>query len=410
MKCNKCNYENNEPVRFCGKCGAVLQKKVNSVEENDLSNKKQKKQGNKKVLIILLIVFLLLAVGVLIVLLNNKNDNDLENKKIIIKFEKKNLVKDNFVIDHYQDNKVYECNYMIPKYMSKDSDTLKGASYLFQNKNYKLVINYGYYEEENDLKYFKDSEEFKTEKNYNYYKSDSLIKVYFKNNKNMYQTVEISVFSLDGTDYVFDNSYKNLLSDMNIKNVGKEKYSITKSGNNYEGNLNYNYYVDEDNKMAIKASYKVSAEKYGSNYDSVNSNFQLYTNDSKINFYEGEITKDLSSVKNQSKINIYFVTENNLDLKQDAVSSLEWAVNQTAFTNVDENNVNISIDKFNYNEYEVNYYHIKSDNKNSHNERIKGYLKIKDNLYYVVQIYGGDSKELSSEMLKEFLPINIVIK
>lgn len=51
MKCNKCNYENNEPVRFCGKCGAVLQKKVNSVEENDLSNKKQKNKEIKKFLL-----------------------------------------------------------------------------------------------------------------------------------------------------------------------------------------------------------------------------------------------------------------------------------------------------------------------------------------------------------------------
>lgn len=402
MKCIKCNYENSDIARFCGKCGADLRKKVNVVEKNGLSN--------KKVFTILLIVFLILVVGILILLLNNKNDNDLEDKKIIIKFEKKNFVKDGFVIDHYQDNKVYECSYMVPKYMIKDSNTLKGASYLFQNKNYKLVINYNYYEDENDLKYFKGSEEFKTGKNYSYYKSDSLIKVYFKNNKNMYQTVEISVLSLDGRDYALDKSYKNLLSDMNIKSVSKEKYSITKNNNNYEGNINYNYYIDEDNKMAVKASYKVSSDKYGSNYDSANADFQLYIDDSKINFYEGEITRDLSSVKDQSKINIYFLKESNLDLKQDAVTSLVWAVNQTAFTNVNEDKVNISINNFNYNGYEINYYHIKSDNNSAHNERIKAYLKIKDDLYYVVQIYGGDSKELSLDMLKEFLPVEIIIK
>lgn len=48
MKCNNCGYENIEEARFCGRCGADLQKSAFSVNNDILEEDGGKKKKAKK--------------------------------------------------------------------------------------------------------------------------------------------------------------------------------------------------------------------------------------------------------------------------------------------------------------------------------------------------------------------------
>jgi tetratricopeptide (TPR) repeat protein len=63
MKCNNCGYENIEEARFCGRCGADLQKSAFSVNNDILEEDGGKKKKAKKNVILLVVVAVIVAVA-----------------------------------------------------------------------------------------------------------------------------------------------------------------------------------------------------------------------------------------------------------------------------------------------------------------------------------------------------------
>ena len=287
------------------------------------------------------------------------------------------------------------------------------ATYSYKDEYYSLQLNYNTYKTENDLNSkFIEGESYNKKDFYYYLDKGNNVKIYFKNDSGHYQTLEISIYSMsnDNNTYSIDSSYKNLLENLTTTKKQLSDYSIKKENGYYTDSIKYNSYVDESDKKTIKADYNVSTEKYGSNYDSEYKYQELYLDNSSVSFYEGEITTDISSVKSQTRIRTYFSKIYNLDVKAEAVRDLQYPLNQTAFDNVTEDMVKIEVDSLQYNNNDVSYYKVSSDNSNSHGERIYAYYPIQDNIYYIVQIYGGDNKELDINMIKDFLPTNVDVK
>lgn len=198
---------------------------------------------------------------------------------------------------------------------------------------------------------------------------------------------------------------------MEMTQKEKSDYSIKSTDGYYIDSIDYNHYENENNKFSVEASYKISSSKYGSYYDVNEDNQNLYLGRINISFYEGEIVfSDVSSITKQTRIEMYYSVISNFDIQNEAVSSLEFPLNQPAFKNITEDMVDIKFDKLMYNNEEVECYKITSDNNDTYGERMNAYLHIKDNIYYVIQIYGGEGKKLDISMFNDFLPTDIVIK
>ena len=364
---------------------------------------------NKKIIII---VGLILIVGMILVFLSFNFVNK-KNKSELVLFPKEQLIEDYYVIDDYEKNIIYENKIYVPNYMTKQIQKATIATYSYKNDKYSLQLSYKTYLNENDLNNkFIEKEKFKKKDFYYYLNNKSNVKIYFKNKNGYYQTIEINIYSRmnDNENYYIDNSFENLLENLDSVKKNLTDYSIKDENGYYLGSINYTSYNDETDKISVKADYKVSSEKYGSNYDSKYKYQELYLDNSAISFYEGEITTDISTVKNQTRIRSYFSKIHNLDINNEAIRDLQYPLNQTAFTGVTKDMVKIEVNALQFNGQEVKYYRTISNNNNSYGERIYAYLPIKDNIYYIVQIYGGDNKKLDINMINEFLPIKIEIK
>lgn len=362
---------------------------------------------NKKNIIIIFIIILIVALAMVALLIFN---NSINKNKL---FHKKNLIEDYYVIDDYEKDLVYENKIYVPNYMTKQIQTSTTSTYTYKDEHYSLQLNYKTYLNEKDLNSnFVKGESFKKKSSYYYMDTGNFVKVYFENKYGYYQTIEISIYSMSNDDntYSIDDSYTNLLENLTTTKKKLSDYSIKNVDRYYTGSINYNYYVDENDKAFVKADYKVPAEKYGSKYDSQYKYQELYLDNSNISFYEGEITTDISSVKNQTRIRMYFSKIYNLDIREEAIRDLQHPLNQTAFDGVTEDTVKIEVNKLQHGKQEAQYYKTISSNNNSYGERIYAYLPIKDNIYYIVQIYGGDNKKLDISMLNDFLPTNIEVK
>lgn len=358
---------------------------------------------NKKILIISSIICLVVILVVILVfiLTKSKDNNEL--------FSKDNLIKDSYITDDYINNSVYENIIYVPKFMTKTSERLTTSTYSFKNENYSLKLNYNSYLTEDDLKRFIDNETFNKKDFYYYINKGTDIKIYFKNEYDYYQTIEINIHSSNNT-YIIDSSYKYLVDSLSTIKKSSKDYSINKEDGYYIGSINYNEYTDETNKLSIKTDYKVSMEKYGSNYDIDNISPSLLIETTNISFYEGEIKgDDITTINKQTLIRTYFSKINNLNIKDEAIRDLNYPMNQKAFKDVTEDMVKIELDTLKYNDKDVSYYKVVSDNNNAHNERIYAYLPLQNNIYYVVQIYGGETKNLDINMINDFLPTNIEI-
>jgi len=364
---------------------------------------------NKKNLIIGCVLGLVVIIAAILVftLTNTKNESKLTL------FAKEDLIEDYYVIDDYENDLVYENKIYVPKYMTKTIQKSTIATYSYKDEYYSLQLNYNTYKTENDLKSkFIENESYKKKDFYYYLDKGNNVKIYFKNDSGYYQTLEISIYSMSNDDntYTIDSSYKNLLENLTTTKKNLSDYSIKKENGYYTDSIRYNSYVDESDKKTINAEYKVPIEKYGSNYDPEYKYQELYLDNSSVSFYEGEITTDISTVKNQTRIRTYFSKIYNLDVQAEAVRDLQYPLNQTAFDDVTEDMVRIEVDSLQHNNNDVSYYKVSSDNNNSHGERIYAYYPIQENIYYIVQIYGGDNKELDINMIKDFLPTNVEVK
>lgn len=364
---------------------------------------------NKKIIII---VGLILIVGMILVFLSFNFVNK-KNKSELVLFPKEQLIEDYYIIDDYEKNIVYTNKIYVPNYMTKQVQKATTATYLYKNDNYSLQLNYKTYLNESDLNNkFVENEKFKKKDYYYYLYNDNKVKIYFENEFGYYQAIEISIYSRmnDNKNYYIDSSFENLLKNLVSEKKNLSDYSIKNENGYYLGSINYNYYNDENDKIFIKADYKVSSEKYGSNYDSKYKYQELYLDNSNVSFYEGEITTDILTVKNQTRIRTYFSKIYNFDINEEAVRDLQYPLNQTAFTGVTKEMVKIEVNALKFNGQEVKYYRTISNNNNSYGERIYAYLPIKDDIYYIVQIYGGDNKKLDINKINDFLPTKIEIK
>ncbi len=356
-----------------------------------------------------------MIVGVVIislVALKKNPTNNVTNSSNDGLFSEKNLVTDTYLTDDYENDALYKNTIRVPKYMTRMSginNTI--ASYVYKNKQYSLSLEYDSYLTDSSLKkdYILD-DQFKKEENYYLSKSDNAVKIYFKNSNNIYQTITIKLYSEIDGEYSIDESYKNLLKNLSSVSVDKSEYSISSKNGYFKDNIVYNSYEDEDNKYTVKIDYSVSSEKYGSIYNKDSKYQEVYKDKSSISFYEGEITTALSSVKARTMIQMYLTKITNLDLNEELENDLEWPINQTAFEDVKKEDVKFDISSFKYNDKVVNYYKVTSDNNGAHGERIYAYLNIKDNLYYIIQIIGGENKNIDVSVIKDFLPTNIVIE
>ncbi len=350
------------------------------------------------------IILSIILIALLALLIFTKNDISSLGFKTEL-FPQKSLIEDYYVIDDSENNKIYENKIYIPKYMTKEDHSLTEAVYMFNNTHYSIRLEYDtYFSEEKLNESFIESETFAEESFYHYLEKDNLIKIYFKNQFNYYQTIRISLNNKSENEYKIDKSYKNLLKNLTSKEKNKSDYSIKKTDGYYKGTIKYNYYYNENNKTTATAEYNVNAEKYGSSYDVENGNQVPYLNPSRISFYEGKITSDPKSVKTQTRIYMYLMYINKLNLKQDAIDNLNYPLNQTAFKDVKEDMVKIETESYEYNKNKIQYNRIISDNNNAHNERINAYILTKNNVYYVIQIIGGDGKELNKDMINDFIP------
>lgn len=317
------------------------------------------------------------------------------------------LKKDTYITEDYNNDVIYENTIYVPDYMTRLIQTSKNATYVYRKDGKSFMIQYASCVDENCLNSYKSDDKFKQEGKYYITKSDEKIRIYFKNSFDVYQTIEISKYNYENESLKKDKSYKKLLENMTTKKANYEKYYIMPKDGYYSNYFLYKDYQNEDNIVSYKINYKVDSTKYQTNYDKNIISPSLYLDRSNMSFFEGKITRDISSVKEQTKIELFVLKSINIDFNNEAKRSLEWALNQNSFKDITENDVEISIDTLDYKDKKIDYYKIISNNNNSHGERLVAYLKLQDNYYYVIQITGGEGKELGIDMIFDFLPTSI---
>lgn len=317
------------------------------------------------------------------------------------------LKKDTYISEDYNNDIIYENTIYVPDYMTRLIQTSKDATYIYRKDGKSFMIQYGSCIDEDCINSYKSNDKFKQEGNYYITKSDEKIRIYFKNSFDVYQTIEISKYNYENESLKKDKSYKKLLENMTTKKANYDKYYIMPKDGYYTNYFLYKDYQNEDNIISYKINYKVDSNKYQTNYDKNIISPILYLDRSNMSFFEGKITRDISSVKEQTKIELFVLKNTNIDLTDEAKKSIEWSLNQNSFKDITENDVIINIDSLDYKNQKINYYKIISDNNNSHGERLVSYLKLQDNYYYVIQITGGEGKELGIDMIFDFLPTSI---
>jgi len=356
---------------------------------------------NKKNLIYIIPILVLIIVIILYEMIVNKNSTAISSL---------DLIKDTYVTEDYYNDVIYENTIYVPKEMTRVIQSLKTANYVYRKDKKSFTIQYSSCIDENCINSYKSSDEYKQEGKYYVYKSENKIKVYFKNSFDIYQTVEINKYNYENESLKDDKTYIKLLENMTSKKANYDKYYINPKDGYYEGNILYNDYQKEDDITFYKIGYKVDSTKYQTVYDKNDLSTNLYLDKTHMSFYEGKITTDISSVKAQTRIQLFVIKSLNLDINEEAISSMDLSLNQSAFDDVSKDDVEIKIDSIDYNDNKIDYYHIISNNNNSYGERISAYLKLKDNYYYVIQIYGGEGKNLSIDMINDFLPTTISTK
>lgn len=356
---------------------------------------------NNKRILFYVIPFIIVLVLTLIILSLNKNTTAISSF---------NLVRDTYVTEDYINDVIYENTIYVPENMTRIIESSKNATYIYKEDKKVFSIRYGACVDESCLNSYKSSDKFKNEGRYYVSKSDNKIKIYFKNSFDIYQTIEISKYNYKNESLKKDKTYTKLLENMTVKKANYDKYYIMPKDGYYESSISYNDYQNEKDNITFKIRYKVDSEKYQTNYDKNNVSPNLYLDKTSMSFYEGEITTDISSVKAQTRIQLMVLKSLNLDINDDAIKSLDYSLNQDSFKDITKDDVEIRIESVDYKNDKINYYHIISNNNNSHEERISAYLKLKDNYYYVIQIFGGEGKELNIDMINDFLPTTISIK
>ena len=356
---------------------------------------------NKKIIYIIPILLLVTITIIVMIFTQSKNSTAISS------FD---LVKDTYVTEDYINDVIYENTMYVPKEMTRIIESSKNATYVYKKDDKSFSIQYGSCIDESCLNSYKSNDKFKSEGKYYVSKTDNKIRIYFKNSFDIYQTIEISKYNYKNESLKNDKSYTKLLENMTVKKANYDKYYINPKNGYYEGNIMYNDYQDEDNITKYKIGYKVDSIKYKTDFEKNTLSPNLYLDKTHMSFYEGEITKDISSVKVQTRIQMFVLKSLNLDINEEAINNLEWSLNQDSFEDITNNDVDIEIDSIDYKNNKIDYYHTISNNNNSHGERISAYLKLKDNYYYVIQIYGGEGKELNVEMINDFLPTTISTK
>ena len=359
--------------------------------------------NNKKYYILILIGIIIIAVCSILVL-KNKKDNS-------IVFSMNDLVEDYYIYEDNEKHEVYENIIYVPKNMVKTIQKQTSASYSYKDNEVAVNLKYSSYKDIDSLnKLFTNDEKFIKKDFYNILEKDDVTKIYFENSNGYYQTIEIYIQSLTNNKYKIGTSYTDLLENLKSNKKNALDYSIKKENDYYTDSIYYNVYNDKTNTYNVKADYKVSSSKYGSVYDSEYKYHELYLDESSISFYEGEITADIDSVKSQTRIRMFFIKIMDLDIDKEIENDLKWPLNQTAFKDVTKDMVKIETNTLNHLGKEAKYYKVVSDNNNSHGERINVYYPVKDDIYYMIQIYGGENKNLNLDMIKEFLPTNVEVK
>ena len=366
----------------------------------------------KNVLIIIsVLIFLGLGIAAYFVFGNNKPSGSTPmNNSVAINgfFDKNNLKEDKYLTHDIKNGILYESKIYVPKNLTKLSASEEWPEYRYSDDNYSVSLVFHNYADESYLKTFKSDMNFEKEDFYYIGKSSCSTYIYFENNVGLFQTLTLTYVDQNSDICnLNDDSYKNLLNNLNTSKINMDNYYDRATDGYYTGDILYTRYTNESNKYFVNLSYKVDANKYGTKYDDSKISPNLHLDKSSMQFYEGEITTDIASVQNQTRIDMHFSYILNLDLPKTAERDIEYALNQPAFKDVSLSDVNITYDSFDYNNKKINYYKIVSDNNNSHNERIAAYMELKNNNYYIITIYGGVGKTLTTDMIKEFLPTNI---
>ncbi len=418
MKCNRCNYENSDTSKFCVNCGA--KNEINMEKDKFSNNKKKLNQKTKKSLAItLVVIFLILLMSLVTIIslkkifINNNNQTNLIQKEVTIKDEK--LKQEVLITNDYINKKMYENIIYLPEKMNNTSNEKDLLIYEYKNSEYTLNISFFTYLDDESLKSFIEDNKFEKCNNYYCSFSNTKINVYIKTDIGYYIGVTFELGRLDSKEYKIDKNIINILNDIEIREVSYDKFSIESVDDYYNGILSFDYFNSKEEFSKVSVQYKVPASKYNSYFDKNNHLMDINLKNNFISFYEGEITKDINSINKQSNysIELYdFVTSFDIDEEINNIIDLKSSVdsNQTAFINAKIKDVNIEKSTFKYNDYDVDYFIITADKNKIHNEIMCAFLKIKDNVYYEVKLFGGENKTLSLDILKEFLPVNIVMK
>ena len=356
---------------------------------------------DKKIINLYIVSFIILLILTLVIMSFNKNTTAISS------FD---LIKDTYITEDYVNDVFYENTIYVPDKMTRVLESSKTATYLYRNEDKTFTIRYGSCIDDECIKSYKSDDKFKNVGKYFVFKSDNKIKIYFKNSFDIYQTIEIGKYNYKNESLKKDKTYTKLLENMTVKKANYDKYYINPKEGYYKNSIIYNDYKDENNITAYKIDYKVDANKYQTNYDKNSVSPCLYIDKTQMSFFDGEITNDVSSIKAQTKIEIFILKNSNLNIDNEAVNNLNLSFNQNSFESITKDDVEIKKDQIEYKNNKIDYYHIISNNNNSHGERIAAYLKLKDDYYYVIQIYGGEGKELDANMINDFLPTKITNK
>ena len=132
MKCNKCNFLNDQDAEFCNNCGQKLEK----VEEKPIEQKKEKKKKKKPGCLIFFIVFILLIIFVpkLIKKLDNFEDFYDEDIEEVYDYEDKSLSKK--LEDDYNKGLITADEYMMQEAYAIFDTTQQSEKY----KDYKITF------------------------------------------------------------------------------------------------------------------------------------------------------------------------------------------------------------------------------------------------------------------------------
>ena len=383
---------------------------------------------NKKKLIIIISMIIVVILGILTLILLNKNkevsNNKNKKKENLIKaldvsineiddiLDEKYFLEDNLYV--FNNDKYYLATFKYPGFLYKETilSNKQNACYRYINGEYNISLRYYTYNDEEKI--LSDGEKF--EKVDNYYISDNgnYSIIYFKTDYDFYQEIIISY----GNNFnkINKDNFKKLVDNITYKEIDKKDISIKYKDGYYYDTLEFAY-LSSANYIYdyVKIDYKVNGKTYYTKGDKNRDDYDpsYYDDYSSRGFLKGKVTADVRSLYELSSINVSINNTTNFDIKDEINNCKKNGFNcknlfASAWLKADMEKATFEDGNFKYNDYDVYYYKVSYINEDNINiSTIDLFLKINDRIYYEVSYKGGDYKDVTIDMVKEFLPTNI---